>query len=72
MTTCTLVDAPSLFDAVVEQRRTLDELICALWDDLRANRAVACPVCGEEMEPEFGVHARAIGGRCSGCASVLR
>jgi hypothetical protein len=28
-------------------------------------------VCAQEMAPEYGVHARPIGGRCRGCASTL-
>ena len=72
MTTCTLVETPSLFETVDdEDRGTLDELIVAVWDGLGAHRAVACPVCGEEMTPEYGAHARPIGGRCSGCGSTL-
>jgi hypothetical protein len=50
---------------------TLDELVVALWEGLRADRSVACPVCGAEMKPEYGAHARAIGGGCSTCGSRL-
>jgi hypothetical protein len=49
----------------------LDELVVALWEGLRADRSVACPVCGAEMKPEYGAHARAIGGGCSTCGSRL-
>ena len=69
--TSTLLDAPSLFDGVGEGG-TLDELIVSVWEGLRANRDVACPVCASTMSPEYGVHARAIGGRCSRCGSTLR
>jgi hypothetical protein len=31
----------------------------------------ACPVCGEDMEPEYGAHALPIGGRCTGCGTTL-
>lgn len=69
--TSTLLDAPSLFDLTGEGG-TLDELIVSVWEDLRAHRAVACPVCAEKMSPEYGANARAFGGRCSGCGSTVR
>jgi len=69
--TSALLDAPSLFDLTGEGG-TLDELIVSLWEGLSAHRDVACPVCAETMRPEYCVHARAIGGRCSGCGSTVR
>ena len=69
--TSTLLDAPSVFNCTGESG-TLDELIVTVWESLRAHRDVACPVCAEKMSPEYGVHARPIGGRCSGCGSTLR
>ena len=69
--TSTLLDAPSLFDLTGEGG-TLDELIVSLWEGLSAHRDVACPVCAEKMSPEYGVHARAIGGHCSACSSTVR
>ena len=71
MSTCTLPGAASLFD-VLDEGGTLDELITSVWEGLGAGRAVACPVCGEEMNPQYGVHARPIGGRCPMCESALR
>ena len=71
MTTCTLPGNASLFDAL-DEGGTLDELIASVWKSLRAGRTVACPICGEEMKPQYGVHARAIGGRCSTCGSSVR
>jgi len=72
VTTSTLVDAPPLFDRRrLGEDETLDELIASVWAGLSAHRTVECPVCGEEMAPEYGVHARAVGGRCSACASTL-
>ena len=71
MTTCTLPRIASLFDAP-EDGGTLDELIVSAWGRLGEHRIVECPVCGEEMAPQYGVHARAIGGWCSACASTLR
>jgi hypothetical protein len=69
--TSTLLEAPSLFDLTGEGA-TLDELIVSLWEGLNAHRDVACPVCAEKLQPEYGVHARAIGGRCSACRSTIR
>ncbi len=71
MTTCTLAGASTRFDAAGDGG-TLDELIAAVWQGVRADRTVDCPVCGAEMRPEYGVHARAIGGRCSACGSTVR
>ena len=56
----------------MDQGGTLDELVVSVWEGLRANRDVACPVCAEKISPEYGVHARAIGGRCSGCGATVR
>jgi len=71
VTTCTLPGTASLFDAF-DEGGTLDELIASVWKGLGAGRTVACPVCGEDMKPQYGVHARAIGGRCPACESTLR
>ncbi len=71
MTACAL-PAPPAPPAPIRDGGTLDELVAGLWEGLRANRAVACPVCGAEMRPEYGVHARAIGGSCSTCGASLR
>jgi DNA-directed RNA polymerase subunit RPC12/RpoP len=51
---------------------TLDELIAALWEALDSDQSVACPVCGADMKPEYGAHARAVGGRCQDCGSTVR
>jgi hypothetical protein len=66
----TLTAAPSLFDAVGGEP-TLDEVIVGVWEGLTAHCVVECPVCRDEMAPEYGAHARPIGGRCAGCGSVL-
>ena len=66
----TLTVAPSLFDAVGGEP-TLDEVIVGVWEGLTAHRVVECPVCRDEMAPEYGAHARPIGGRCAGCGTVL-
>jgi hypothetical protein len=63
--------SPSLFDPISVES-TLDDLVCAAWEGLRAHRTVDCPVCGEDLKPDYGVHARPIGGSCAGCGSTLR
>jgi hypothetical protein len=67
----TLTVAPSLFEPVGGEP-TLDDVIVGVWEGLTAHRVVACPVCQEAMEPEYGVHALPIGGACPGCGSTLR
>ena len=71
MTACAPI-APPAPPAPICDGGTLDELVAALWEGLRADRIVACPVCGAKMRPEYGVHARAVGGTCSGCGTSLR
>jgi hypothetical protein len=67
----TLVAAPPQLEWLREEG-TLDELMVALWEGLRAERTVGCPVCGAEMKPAYGVQARTIGGSCSRCGSTVR
>jgi hypothetical protein len=62
--------APSLFDDLGGEP-TLDELLVGVWEGLAAHRSSACPACGEAMTPEYGAHARPIGGRCANCGTVL-
>jgi hypothetical protein len=50
---------------------TLDALVAGVWEGLAAHRSVGCPVCGEEMVPEYGAHARQIGGGCRSCGTKL-
>jgi len=50
---------------------TLDALVAGVWEGLAAQRSVGCPVCGEEMVPEYGAHARPIGGGCRSCGTKL-
>jgi hypothetical protein len=52
-------------------RRTLDELIVGVWEDLTAHHAAACPLCGGAMQPRYGSGAAPVGGRCTGCGSTL-
>jgi hypothetical protein len=65
-----LAASPTLFDGL-GGRPTLDELLAGAWEGLTAHSVVACPVCGGEMEPEYGAHARPIAGRCQSCATRL-
>jgi hypothetical protein len=51
--------------------RTLDGAISALWAQLSADRAVACPLCQGEMQPQYGSGARPVAGRCRDCGTVL-
>jgi hypothetical protein len=66
----TLTVEPSLFDAVGGES-TLDEIIVGVWEGLTAQRVVRCPICEEDMTPEYGVHALPIGGRCTSCGTVI-
>jgi hypothetical protein len=50
---------------------TLDELLSGAWEGLVAHQHVACPVCAGDMTPEYGAHARPIGGRCRSCDAQL-
>jgi hypothetical protein len=49
----------------------LDEVLVGMWEGLTAHQVVGCPVCGGEMEPEYGVQALPLGGRCRDCGSTL-
>jgi len=52
-------------------RRTLDELIVGVWEDLTAHHAAACPLSGASMRPRYGSGAAPVGGRCTGCGATL-
>ena len=62
--------APSELDRA-HGERALDDVIVHAWEELIEGRGSPCPVCGGEMEPEYGAHARAIGGRCKDCGARL-
>ena len=67
------MSTPPLFDLdPVGEAGTLDDFVSDLWDGLAAQRKVACPICGEEMSPDYGHHARPVGGTCSHCGATLR
>jgi hypothetical protein len=73
VTTGMLMGSPSLFDLEpLNGGGTLDELVSELWEGLAAGHPVACPICGDEMGPDYGHHARPVGGTCSACGSTLR
>jgi hypothetical protein len=61
---------PSLFEDLGGEP-TLDELLSGAWEGLVAHQHVACPVCGGAMTPEYGAHARPIGGQCQSCEAQL-
>ncbi|HWF71767.1 MAG TPA: hypothetical protein VG186_00395 [Solirubrobacteraceae bacterium] len=50
---------------------TLDDVLSGAWEELTAHAVVECPVCSGELAPEYGAHARPIGGRCRTCATTL-
>ena len=52
-------------------RRTLDELIVGVWEDLHAHHAATCPMCGEAMMPRYGSGPAPVGGRCASCGTSL-
>jgi hypothetical protein len=62
--------APSLFDGLGGEP-TLDHVLAGAWEGLAAHSVVPCPVCGDEMAPEYGSHALPVGGRCGGCDTTL-
>jgi hypothetical protein len=65
-----LAVAPTLFDDLGGEP-TLDDVLVDVWEGLTAHRVVSCPVCGEEMKPEYGAHALPIGGSCASCGSTI-
>jgi hypothetical protein len=68
-----LLSTPSLFDLdPTGESGTLDEFVSELWEGLAAHGTVACPICGEAMNPDYGHHTRPVGGTCSRCGATLR
>jgi len=61
---------PTLLDGVGGEP-TLDELLVEVWEGLTTHRAASCPACRGQMQPEYGAHARPLGGRCVRCGSRL-
>jgi len=67
------MSTPALFSLdPIGAAGTLDELVRERWEGLVAHRTVECPICGQEMGPDYGHHARPIGGTCSRCGATLR
>jgi hypothetical protein len=64
----TLAVAPRLLDRVGGEP-TLDDVLAGVWEGLAAHQAVECPVCRGQMDPVYGAHALAIGGRCESCGT---
>jgi hypothetical protein len=61
----TLFGAPS-------KRRSLDDEIVGVRNELVANRTTKCLVCGGAMAPTHGrAHDVVTGGRCRNCGSTL-
>jgi len=52
-------------------RRTLDDLVVGVWEDLSAHHAATCPVCSGPMQPRYGSGSAPVGGRCTNCGSTL-
>jgi hypothetical protein len=50
---------------------TLDEVVSGAWEELTAHAVVECLLCAGELVPEYGSHARPIGGRCRRCGTTL-
>lgn len=50
---------------------TLDSVLSGMWEGLVAHRSVPCPMCGGEVRPRYGVHARPTGGSCTSCGTEL-
>ena len=57
--------------ATVAATPTLDAAISALWEGLLAGELGACPVCGDDLEPQRSAGAGVIGGRCDSCSTTL-
>jgi hypothetical protein len=53
------------------EERRLGQLIAGLWDRLATHARVECPICAGRMEPQYGMGARPISGRCAECGSEL-
>jgi hypothetical protein len=61
---------PTLFDHLGGEP-TLEGLVSGVWEGLAAHQSAACPMCGGEMVPVFGAHARPSHGRCGDCGTTL-
>jgi hypothetical protein len=50
---------------------TLEQLIGRLWEEVLAEGAAACPVCGGEMVGRASAHARPTEGCCRQCGTTI-
>jgi hypothetical protein len=66
----TLAIAPTLFESEGGEP-TLDGVLVDAWEGLTAHRVVDCPVCGGELAPVYGAHAKPHLGRCGSCGAEL-
>lgn len=66
----TVALAPPLFGALSGEP-TLDQELARVWERLATHAVADCPVCRAEMGPEYGAHARPVGGRCVACGATL-
>jgi hypothetical protein len=64
-------DRPSEVPVTAGSGETLDRLVVSSWERLVSHADVPCLVCGGTMEPAYGAHAAAIGGRCRDCGTTL-
>ncbi len=71
MTVVVDIERPDLLFAAPRERQTLDDVLSGVWEDVRANRTAACPICAGPMTPRFGSGPAAVGGRCRDCATEV-
>jgi hypothetical protein len=50
---------------------TLEDLITAVWSEIRLGSATSCPVCHGELRPVWSAGSRPVGGRCADCGTRL-
>jgi len=53
------------------RRLTLDDLLVGVWEGLRSDREVGCPVCGGAMRAAPRTGRPPVAGRCRDCGSTL-
>ena len=59
-------------ESETEHEPTLDELITGTWSRITRHRVAECPLCGEEMSPQYSAQALPVGARCRACTTELR
>jgi hypothetical protein len=63
--------AAPLLEASPRERRTLEDVLSGVWEELSAHRAATCPICSGAMEPRYGSGPFAVGGRCRDCQTEV-